>query len=234
MGALGTAMLRSYLYGRVDEQLLGFASAPVPRPVPAGIARVRPQQLPTQFLVEVISASGRVQVAGGSGNGVSPPRIPAARLRGPARPFTAAAEAPGHSWRVLVRPASGGGHVVIAYSLDALSSTVTRLEAVDAAAGAVAILVLAVIGLPLIRVGLAPLSRIEDAAEAIAAGDLSRRIDRPAADTEVGRLAAVLNMMLGRSRRPTGPGKRARRTPGIPKTGCAALWPTPATNCGRR
>jgi two-component system, OmpR family, sensor kinase len=124
--------------------------------------------------------------------------------------------------------------VVIAYSLDALSSTVTRLEAVDAAAGAVAILVLAVIGLPLIRVGLAPLSRIEDAAEAIAAGDLSRRIDRPAADTEVGRLAAVLNMMLGRIETAYRAREEGEAHARIPKTGCAALWPTPATNCGRR
>lgn len=197
MGALGTAVLRSYLYGRVDAQLLDFASVPSHR-LPAGNLRGRPPQLPTQFLVERVSASGQVQIAGGSGNGVSPPRISAARLRGPARPFTAGAEEPGHSWRVLVQPAGGGGHVVVAYSLDALNSTVTRLEAADAVAGAVAILILAVIGLPLVRVSLAPLSRIEDAAEAIAAGDLSRRIDRPSAKTEVGRLGAVLNMMLGR------------------------------------
>jgi signal transduction histidine kinase len=88
--------------------------------------------------------------------------------------------------------------VLIAYNIDALNSTVTSLEAADAAAGAVAILILAAIGIPLIRVSLKPLARIEDAAEAIAAGDLSRRIDRPTADTEVGRLAAVLNTMLGR------------------------------------
>jgi two-component system OmpR family sensor kinase len=198
MGALGTAMLRSYLFGRVDAQLVAFASAPGPRRLPAGVPRRRPPQLPTQFLVEEISADGRVQVLGGSDHGVSLPKVSAARLRGPAGPFTAAAVDPGHSWRVLVRPAGGGGHLVIAYSLDAVNSTVTRLEAADAAAGAVAILVLAAIGLPLIRVSLGPLSRIENAAEAIAAGDLSRRIDRPAAQTEVGRLAAVLNMMLGR------------------------------------
>lgn len=197
MGALGTAVLRSYLYGRVDAQLLDFASVPSHR-LPAGNLRGRPPQLPTLFLVEQVSASGQVQIVGGSENGVSPPRISAARLRGPATPFTAAAEDPGHSWRVLVQPARDGGHVVIAYSLDALNSTVTRLEAADAVAGAVAILILAIIGLPLVRVSLAPLSRIEDAAEAIAAGDLSRRIDRPSAKTEVGRLGAVLNMMLGR------------------------------------
>ena len=199
MGALGTAMLRSYLSGRVDAQLHAFASAPGPGRLPARTPRRGAPQLPTQFLVEEISADGRAQILGGSVRGVSPPKVAAARLHDPGGLFTAAAaDGSGHSWRVVVRAAGGGRHVVIAYSLDALNSTVTRLEAADAAAGAVAILILAAIGLPLVRVSLGPLSGIEDAAEAIAAGDLSRRIDRPAAETEVGRLAAVLNVMLGR------------------------------------
>jgi signal transduction histidine kinase len=197
MGALGTAMLRSYLYGRVDDQLLGFAGRP--RPLPAQIPRRGTPQLPSLFLIEQISADGKVQRAGGSVHGVPPPQIPAARLRGAGGPFTAAAAgAPGHSWRVLVRPAGNGGHVVVAYSLDAVNSTVARLEAADAAAAAMAIVILAAIGLPLIRVSLSPLARIEETAEAIAAGDLSRRIDRSAPRTEVGRLAAALNVMLGR------------------------------------
>jgi two-component system OmpR family sensor kinase len=199
MGALGTAMLGSYLLGRVDAQLLAFASGPGHAHPPPRSRHDGTAQLPSLFLIEGVSASGQVTVVGGSVHGVPPPRVPAARLRGPAGPFTAtAAGDPGHSWRVLVRPAGGGRHVVIAYSLDALNSTVTRLEIADAAAGAVAILVLAAIGLPLVRVSLGPLARMEDAAEAIAAGDLSRRIDRPAASTEVGRLAAALNTMLGR------------------------------------
>jgi two-component system, OmpR family, sensor kinase len=198
MGALGTAMLRSYLYGRVDAQLAGFAAG-TPRGRPARIPPRGTPQLPSPFLIEEVSAGGKVKLASGSVHGAGPPVIPAARLRNPGVPFTAAAAgAPGHSWRVLVRAVGGGRHVVIAYSLDAVNSTVSRLEFADAAAGVVAIVILAGIGLPLIRVSLSPLARIEDAAEAIAAGDLSRRIDRPAPRTEVGRLAAALNVMLGR------------------------------------
>jgi two-component system, OmpR family, sensor kinase len=197
MGALGTAMLRSYLYGRVDAQLAEFANRP--RPLPAQIPRRGTPQLPSLFLIEQIGADGTVQRAGGSVHGVPPPLIPAARLRSTGGPFTVpAAGAPGHSWRVVVRPAGDGGHVVVAYSLDAVNSTVTRLEAADAAACAVAVAILAAIGLPLIRVSLSPLARMEGAAEAIAAGDLSRRIEHPAPRTEVGRLAAALNVMLGR------------------------------------
>ncbi len=205
MGAVGTTMLRYYLVGRVDAQLLAFGGprARAGRP-PAGLSpRKLPRggapDLPSLFLIEQISAGGRVQVVSGSVHGAAPPDVPLAQLRDPGGPFTASAAGdPGHSWRVLVRPARTGGYVLIAYNIDALNSTVARLEVADAAAGLVAILILAAVGLPLIRVSLKPLARIEDAAEAIAAGDLSRRIDRPAADTEVGRLAAVLNIMLGR------------------------------------
>jgi two-component system OmpR family sensor kinase len=55
---------------------------------------------------------------------------------------------------------------------------------------------LAGIGLPLVRASLAPLARIEATAAAIAGGDLSRRIDHPAGNTEVGRLAEALDVML--------------------------------------
>jgi two-component system OmpR family sensor kinase len=58
--------------------------------------------------------------------------------------------------------------------------------------------VVAGIGLPLVRASLAPLSRIEATAAAIASGDLSRRIDHPSSGTEVGRLADALDAMLGR------------------------------------
>jgi two-component system, OmpR family, sensor kinase len=198
-GALGTIMLRSYLLGRVDAQLRAFATGTRPARLPAHLPRDGPPQLPSLFLIEQIAADGRVQTISGSVHGAAPPQISADRLRDPGGPFTAAAAGdPGHSWRVVVRAAGGGRHVVIAYSLDALNSTVGRLEAADAAAGTIAIVILAAIGFPVIRVSLNPLTRIKDAAEGIARGDLSRRIDRPASDTEVGRLAAVLNTMLGR------------------------------------
>jgi two-component system, OmpR family, sensor kinase len=97
---------------------------------------------------------------------------------------------------VLVQPLSGGSHLVIAYSLGDLDSTLTRLEIADALAAAVAVGLLAGVGLPLVRASLAPLREIESTAAAIAGGDLSRRIDHAARNTEVGRLAEALDMML--------------------------------------
>ena len=201
-GFLGTALLHSYLQGRADAQLRDFAAVAT-RVLGRSHLPVRPagpgQTLPTQFLVEVVGAGGKVQRAETPLDDAAGPRLSAAQLSEGGSPFTAAAAgAPGHSWRVLVQPLSGGRHAVIAFSLDNLNSTVTRLEIADALAGAVAIAVLAGVGLPLVRASLAPLSRIEATAAAIAGGDLSRRIDHPSRRTEVGRLADALDIMLGR------------------------------------
>ena len=197
---LSTTLLRSYLLSRSDAQLQDFAkvaSRIVQRQQLQPDAHSRPQTLPTQFLVEVIGANGKIQVPGGPLGSAKALPLSAAQLRDTGTPFTAtSAGTAGGSWRVLVQRLSGGGHLVIAYSLGNLNSTVTRLEVADALAGAVAVILLAGIGLPLMRASLAPLARIEAEAEAIAGGDLSRRIDHPAGNTEVGRLAQALDVML--------------------------------------
>jgi two-component system OmpR family sensor kinase len=207
MGSLGTTLLHGYLLGRGDQQLRDFAAV-ASRNLAGGPPRLpqgrqpgqpsRPSQ-PLQFLIEIIAADGRISVTEAPLHHGSLPRIASSRLKDPQGPFTApAAGDPGHSWRVLVRTLPGGRHAVVAFSLDNLNSTVTRLEIADAVAGAVAIVLLAGIGLPLVRISLAPLARIEKTAAAIAAGDLSRRIDHPSRRTEVGRLAGALNTMLAR------------------------------------
>ncbi len=201
-GFLGTALLRSYLYSRADAQLRHFAVV-ASRVLERSEPPVRPtgsqQTLPAQFLVQVVSADGQVRRAETPLDDAGGPRLSAAQLRDDGSPFTAPTDGtPAHSWRVLVKPLSGGRHAIIAFSLDNLNSTVTRLELADALAGAIAIAALAAIGLPLVRASLAPLSRIEATAAAIAGGDLSRRIEHPSRGTEVGRLADALDTMLGR------------------------------------
>jgi two-component system OmpR family sensor kinase len=197
---LGITLLHSYLLSRSDAQLRDFATVAshiVERQQLQPTGSSRPRTLPTQFLVEVISADGQVSMAGGPLGAANGPQLSAAQLSDTGTPFTApAAGDSGGSWRVLVQRSSDGGHLVIAYSLGDLDSTVTRLEVADALAGAAAVVLLAGVGLPLVRVSLAPLHEIESTAVAIAGGDLSRRIDHPAGNTEVGRLAEALDVML--------------------------------------
>lgn len=164
-----------------------------PPDLPAG----QQPALPTQFLIKVVSADGHIRTPGGSLHAATPPKLSSAQLSGEGAPFTAPAVTGGQSWRVLAEPIPGGRHLVIASSLTNLDSTVTRLEIADATAGVIAVALLVGIGLPLVRASLAPLARMEVTAAAIAAGDLSRRIDHPPGNTEVGRLAEALDTMLG-------------------------------------
>jgi two-component system OmpR family sensor kinase len=193
---LGTTLLRGYLLSRSDTQLRDFATVATRivqrQELQPGASSGRPETLPTQFLVETVSAGGKVSTAGGPLGASDRPRLTAAQLTDTGTPFTA----PGGSWRVLVQPMTGGGHFVIAYNLGDLNATVTHLEVADAVAGGAAIVLLVCVGLPLARASLAPLRRIESTAAAIAGGDLSRRIDHPAGNTEVGRLAEALDVML--------------------------------------
>ena len=89
------------------------------------------------------------------------------------------------------------GYVLVATSLNYVDATVaqlTRLEiAIDSAVGAA----LVVLGYIIVRTALRPLTQIEAAAEAISAGDLSRRVSGGHPKTETGRLSAALNGMLG-------------------------------------
>jgi two-component system, OmpR family, sensor kinase len=199
-GILGTTLLRSYLLGRSDTQLADFADAAgriLSRQQPRPPHAAGQPALPTQFFVELVGADGHATVASGSEHGARGPRLSAAQLGQVGGPFTApAAGSSGTAWRVLIRKLPGGRREVVGYSLTNLDSTVSRLEVADALAGTIAVLLLAGIGLPLMRSSLAPLARIETTAAAIAGGDLSRRIDHPAADTEVGRLAEALDTML--------------------------------------
>jgi two-component system, OmpR family, sensor kinase len=195
---LGTTLLRSYLLSRADSQLQDFATVAtsiVQRQQLQPSGSSGHESLPAQFLVEVVAADGQVSMAGGPLGSVDGPRLSAAQLSDIGMPFTAAG-ASGASWRVLVERLSNGGHLVIASSLGDLDSAVTRLEIADAIAAAAAVVLLAGLGLPLVRASLAPLREIESTAAAIAGGDLSRRIDHTSGHTEVGRLAEALDMML--------------------------------------
>ena len=204
-GVVGATLLRGYLLGRSDAQLRGFAQVAgrvagrghprLPTRAIGGQATGR-QSLPAQFLVELV-AGGRTRLLGRPVHTATGPQLSAAQLDQVGTPFTVPASGrSGPSWRVLVQRQPGGEDLVVAYSLGDLDSTVTRLEIADTVAGAFAVLLLAAIGLPLVRASLSPLAEIGLTAAAIADGDLSRRIDHPSGKTEVGRLALALDTML--------------------------------------
>ena len=95
MGSLGTALLHGYLLGRGDQQLRDFAAVAsrslaggAPR-LPQAASRASPSQ-PFQFLIEIISADGRISVTEAPLHHASLPRIASSRLQDPEGPFTGA------------------------------------------------------------------------------------------------------------------------------------------------
>ncbi len=93
-------------------------------------------------------------------------------------------------------PIPRGTRLVIAISTSEMNSTLGRLDRLEMVIGLIVVAVAGGLAWALVRVEMRPLRRIEDTAAAIAAGDLSRRVDAADPGTEVGRLGESLNAML--------------------------------------
>ena len=72
--------------------------------------------------------------------------------------------------------------------MDDVDSTVRRLGVIVAIVSSVVLALIGGLGLVVVRLGLRPLAEIERTAGAIAAGDLSQRVQDEDERTEVGRL----------------------------------------------
>jgi two-component system OmpR family sensor kinase len=196
--------LRGYLVGRLDDQLRGVAPAFVEdRPRPRGGPDDHGRRPPSPYLVQIRDAAGTVVEEPGADaleTGQGRPVLPAdgAWFRAHAgMPLTVPAQGGGH-WRVLVqqREGSAGGSVLVAASLAGIDNAVGWLQRIDLFVSLAVLLVVAGVGVAIVRASLRPLVEMEQTAEAIAAGDLTRRVPDRDPRTEVGRLAAALNSML--------------------------------------
>lgn len=209
-GVLATSLLEDYLLQQVDRQLQEVAGNPVladqalngaPANGPGGQpGRVgtRPP-LPSDYYLRLYNTGGDVVASSGSSFSSSTPDLPpisSATARSGA-PFTVGSSTGSGSWRVAVT-AVQGGYLVIARDLTDLDQISTRLALLLFAVGLVALALAAGAAYVLVRRSLRPLSDVEVAAAAIAAGDLSRRVPDEDPRTEVGRMSAALNAMLGR------------------------------------
>jgi two-component system OmpR family sensor kinase len=112
--------------------------------------------------------------------------------------FTADANSGGGRYRVraAIEPPLRDYVLVIGAPLDDVDSTLSRLLAVELLVTALVLAAIAALGLWVVRLGLRPLDAIGTTAAAIAAGDLSQRVERADERTEVGRLGLALNAML--------------------------------------
>jgi two-component system OmpR family sensor kinase len=195
--------LRSFLLERTDESLADLTSS-AERELEhecfghGGRDGAPPGSSPGDFF-QLRRADGEVlcsrAVVGVSGQASSPPALPDAIA--PGQVFTVSAEDGGGRYRVSASAAGDGGIVLAATPLSDVDATLGRLIVIMLLVTAAVLVALAGLGLWVVRIGLRPLDAIGSTAAAIADGDLSRRVERADAHTEVGRLGRALNAMLG-------------------------------------
>ena len=211
---VGLAQFRSYLQDRTDVQLRAL-SAQVGDS--SGIGGLRsPQFVLEGYAIELRDPQGQ-QVPGCSwctspGDLTGPgPNVPTSQAWLSAnnnKLVTLPATSGGDTWRVLARTVSYHqlgvfgpgpnmpGILIVGADLGHLDQAVGWLAKVDLVVSAIIVVALAIVGVAMVRASLRPLTEIEHTAEAIAAGDLSRRVPYYDPRTEIGRLATSLNVML--------------------------------------
>jgi two-component system OmpR family sensor kinase len=218
--------LRSFLLTRTDSSLEADHRA-IENALPTGASanpcdgldRVVPGvfvQLRSRTGIKVVCSTdvrdfSRPPVSGGTPSDERAPQKPPPRLpttislsaptgggAEPERSFDTPATAGGTKYRVRASLDPGIGFMlIVARPLDDVYSTLHRLLLIELLVTLAALGAIGVLGAWVVRVGLRPLDSIEHTAAGIAAGDLSKRVERAEGRTEVGRLGLALNAMLG-------------------------------------
>jgi two-component system, OmpR family, sensor kinase len=88
------------------------------------------------------------------------------------------------------------GTLITSISLNPTNDTLASLRSVELTASLAVLLAMGVLVLLVVRRGLRPLRQMAGTADAIASGDLTRRVPEGNPSTEVGRLGSALNEML--------------------------------------
>jgi two-component system, OmpR family, sensor kinase len=162
------------IFTALTPSISGNDSAPLPV-VPAKIT---------------VPAATPVTESGGAGGG--PPE------QGAGRYLTVAAVSGGGHYRLRASLDPGPNVVlIVGVSLHDVESTLDRLLLIELLVTGAVLAAIVGLGLWIVRIGLRPLDAIGATAGAIAAGDLTQRVDRAEERTEIGRLGLALNGMLG-------------------------------------
>lgn len=198
-GAGTLALLHSYLQGQVDEKLYAavdlaskqrsFTQLQAPNPM-----------VPTDYSLILFTPGEDPQLFGGDPQehpDISTISVEEAQERG-ARPYQVRGT-DGQNWRVVAVTVLNGGRpavVVIGLPLQSVDDVLKHATLVVCGVGLLTLLLASLIASWTVSRAFRPLARVEKTAAAIAAGDLSRRVEIENPGTELGRLGSSLNAML--------------------------------------
>jgi two-component system, OmpR family, sensor kinase len=204
--------LHSFLIDRVDQQLqdardpiaLALTSSSQSTGSPFGSDPLRGRQLPPGTYGEIRDASGAtLKAISYTYSDVDQPTpdlpdpLPGAGTTSITQFTTGATKGDHTRFRVLVQGFPDAGRVlVVAIPLGDVTQTIDRLLIAEGIVTLAVLVGLGALAWWIVKRGLRPLEDMGATAGAIAAGDLSRRVEPAEPRTEVGRLGLSLNAML--------------------------------------
>ncbi len=213
-GVAAWATMRSYLVGQVDQNLTTSAAQQAAQLQTPGNFRVLsnlsqaacPDEnqpgAPTGNAFQLSNSSGTLTCGSSDASGAAQPSFPSWTVQdvqqAGGQPFTVGSVSGGTQWRTIAVVAPADTVFFLATSLTPVQHTLGQLVFIEVIGGLVVVVLLGALGFALVRRSLRPLVEVEEAAEDIAAGDLSRRVPELDPATEVGRLSRSFNSMVDR------------------------------------
>jgi two-component system OmpR family sensor kinase len=197
-GAVTLTLLHSYLQGQVDQKL--EAAVDLAQEQGSFDQLQTPNPVPTDYSL-VLFTPGEDPVPFGGDPDIHPDirsmSVVAAHARG-LEPYQVRGT-DGENWRVVAVPVQtnrGAAVVVIGLPLQSVDDVLKHATLVVIGVGLLTLLLASLIASWTVSRSFRPLARVEKTAAAIAAGDLSRRVEVENPATELGRLSSSLNAML--------------------------------------
>jgi two-component system OmpR family sensor kinase len=240
-GFLVVHTVDSYQLQQVDQKLASVVPAAFRLALGTRRGAVEPPRASatenafSDVYVATISGGARHLVLSPSSSGHGSPDVPGT-VSGAGllalHPSTVRSQSGPGDWRaVLVRPPRSSVVVLIGVSLAGAEATGRQLRLAVLGAAALVVIVLAAAGLWVTRLGLRPIAEVTEVADAIAAGDRSRRVAVRGSRTEAAHLAQAFNFMLdeqqaleARLRRFVADASHELRSPVTAIQGFAELW----------
>ncbi len=218
--------VRSFLYGQADNTLaqnesLGFnyMTYAAARDLPVSKANLS-RRVTADVYVQLLNRAGKVILTRPSGPAARPDpapiltkdipvqqvpdidsRVRVGRYAGTFRPDPDAVVLgstgdPDGQYRTVAVTVPQGT-LITSISLNPTNDTLASLRRVEVLASLAVLVAMGLLVLVVVRRGLRPLRQMAETADAIASGDLTRRVPEGRPGTEIGRLGSALNQMLG-------------------------------------